>query len=163
LGTYLRRGAADHRTGQERRRRDDLSRQRLQVYFQHAQAPAPADARSAGVSRKEFSMGKYVHPEVLVETDWVKQNLGKPGLKIVDVDVDTKAYDAVHIAGAAGFNWQTQLQNQLTRDVISKEEFEKLVGAAGISPSDTVIIYGDNNNWFAAYGFWLFKMYGHKD
>jgi thiosulfate/3-mercaptopyruvate sulfurtransferase len=108
-------------------------------------------------------VASYSHPEVLVETDWVKQNLGKPGIKIVEIDVDTKAYDAGHIAGAVGFNWQTQLQDPVSRDIISKEAFEKLVGGAGISPSDTVIVYGDNNNWFAAYGFWLFKIYGHKD
>jgi thiosulfate/3-mercaptopyruvate sulfurtransferase len=100
---------------------------------------------------------------VLVETDWVKQNLGKPSVKLVEIDVDTKAYDAGHIAGAAGFNWETQLQDQVSRDIITKEAFEKLVGGAGISPSDTVVVYGDNNNWFAAYGFWLFKIYGHKD
>jgi thiosulfate/3-mercaptopyruvate sulfurtransferase len=108
-------------------------------------------------------MASYAHPEVLVETDWVNQNLDRPGIKIVEIDVDTKAYDAGHVAGAVGFNWQTQLQDQLTRDIINKEAFEKLVGGAGISPSDTVILYGDNNNWFAAYGFWLFKIYGHKD
>src|SRR5262249_19219966 len=108
-------------------------------------------------------MSAYAHPEVLVSTDWVKENLGKPGTKMVEIDVDTKAYEAGHIPGAAGFNWQTQLQDQVRRDIISKESFEKLVGDAGISPSDTVVIYGDNNNWFAAYGFWLFKVYGHKE
>jgi thiosulfate/3-mercaptopyruvate sulfurtransferase len=108
-------------------------------------------------------MAKYANPEVLVETDWVNANLGKPGIKLVEIDVDTKAYDAGHIPGAVGFNWQTQLQDQVRRDIISKEAFEKLVGGAGISPGDTVILYGDNNNWFAAYGFWLFKVYGHKD
>jgi thiosulfate/3-mercaptopyruvate sulfurtransferase len=108
-------------------------------------------------------MGSYAHPEVLVSTDWVKENLGKAGIKLVEIDVDTKAYDAGHIPGAIGFNWQTQLQDQVLRDIISKEAFEKLVGGAGISPADTVIVYGDNNNWFAAYGFWLFKIYGHKD
>src|SRR5215475_7831925 len=108
-------------------------------------------------------MAAYVHPEVLVETDGVKQNLGKPGIKLVEVDVDTKAYDAGHIAGAVGFNWQTQLQDQVGRDIIGKEAFEKLIGGAGISPQDTVILYGDNNNWFAAYAFWLFKIYGHED
>src|SRR5215470_9022612 len=108
-------------------------------------------------------MAAYVHPEVLVETDWVKANLGKPGIKLVEIDVDTKAYDAGHIPGAVGINWQTQLQDQVRRDIMSKEAFEKLIGGAGISPTDTVIVYGDNNNWFAAYGFWLFKMYGHKD
>ena len=110
-----------------------------------------------------MTMANYAHPEVLVTTDWVKENLGKPGIKLVEIDVDTKAYDAGHIPGAVGFNWQTQLQDQVRRDIISKEAFEKLVGDAGISPQDTVVVYGDNNNWFAAYGFWLFKMYGHKD
>src|SRR4051812_15873010 len=109
------------------------------------------------------TMAKYANPETLVETDWVKANLGKPGIKLVEIDVDTKAYDAGHIPGAIGFNWQTQLQDQVKRDIISKEAFEKLVGGAGISATDTVIVYGDNNNWFAAYGFWLFKIYGHKD
>jgi thiosulfate/3-mercaptopyruvate sulfurtransferase len=108
-------------------------------------------------------MTKYSNPEVLVETDWVKQNLGKPGIKLVEIDVDTKAYEAGHIPGAVGFNWQTQLQDQVRRDIISKEAFEKLLGDAGISPGDTVILYGDNNNWFSAYGFWLFKIYGHKE
>src|SRR5215475_4588231 len=109
------------------------------------------------------TMARYANPETLVETDWVKANLGKPGIKLVEIDVDTKAYDAGHIPGAVGFNWQTQLQDQVRRDIISKEAFEKLVGGAGISPNDTVILYGDNNNWFAAYGFWLFKIYGHKE
>src|SRR5256714_1343488 len=108
-------------------------------------------------------MANYAHPELLVSTDWVKDNLGKPGINLIEIDVDTKAYDAGHIPGAVGFNWQTQLQDQLRRDIISKEAFEKLVGGAGVSPNDTVILYGDNNNWFAAYGFWLFKIYGHKD
>jgi thiosulfate/3-mercaptopyruvate sulfurtransferase len=108
-------------------------------------------------------MARYANPEVLVETNWVKENLGKPGIKLIEIDVDTKAYDAGHIPGAVGFNWQTQLQDQVRRDIISKEAFEKLVGGAGVSPNETVILYGDNNNWFAAYGFWLFKIYGHKD
>jgi len=108
-------------------------------------------------------MANYVHPEILVDTDWVKQNLGKSGIKLVEVDVDTKAYDAGHIPGAVGFNWQSQLQDQVRRDIISKSEFEHLMSEAGISPSDTVILYGDNNNWFASYALWLFKLYGHKD
>jgi thiosulfate/3-mercaptopyruvate sulfurtransferase len=108
-------------------------------------------------------MSNYANPEMLVSTDWVKENLDRPGIKLVEIDVDTKAYDAGHLPGAVGFNWQTQLQDQLRRDIISQGAFEKLVGEAGISPSDTVILYGDNNNWFAAYGFWLFKIYGHKE
>lgn len=108
-------------------------------------------------------MSDYAQPEVLVSTDWMKENLGKPNLKIVEIDVDTKAYDAGHVPGAIGFNWQTQLQDQVSRDIMSKADFEKLMSQSGISPADTVILYGDNNNWFAAYGFWLFKIYGHKD
>jgi len=108
-------------------------------------------------------MARYAHPEMLVDTSWVKANLGKPGIKLVEIDVDTKAYDAGHIPGAIGFNWQTQLQDQVRRDIISRDAFEQLVGGPGISPNDPAILYGDNNNWFAAYGFWLFKIYGHKE
>ena len=108
-------------------------------------------------------MAGYAHSEVLVDTNWVKENMGKPGIKLVEVDVDTKAYDAGHIPGAVGFNWQTQLQDQVRRDIPTKEQLEKLLGEAGVSNSDTVILYGDNNNWFAAYAFWILKYYGHKD
>jgi len=112
---------------------------------------------------KEAIRNGYAHPEVLVEPDWVKANLGKPGIKVIEVDVDTRAYDTGHIPGAVGFNWRTELQDQVRRDIIGKEAFEKLVGGAGISPRDTVILYGDHHNWFAANCFWLFKVYGHKD
>src|SRR5688572_3311760 len=105
----------------------------------------------------------YAHPEVLVSTDWVKENLKKPGIRLVEIDVDTKQFEAGHLPGSVGFNWQTQLQDQVCRDIISKSDFEKLMREAGIRNEDTAILYGDNNNWFAAYGFWLFKMYGHKD
>jgi thiosulfate/3-mercaptopyruvate sulfurtransferase len=108
-------------------------------------------------------MSEYAHPEVLVSTDWVRDHVGQKGVKLVEVDVDTKAYEAGHIAGAVGFNWQTQLQDQLTRDIIGKTAFEALIGGAGIGNDDTVVLYGDNNNWFAAYAVWLFKIYGHKD
>jgi thiosulfate/3-mercaptopyruvate sulfurtransferase len=108
-------------------------------------------------------MSNYSNPDVLVDVAWVKDSLGKPRIKLVEVDVDTSAYESGHIPGAIAFNWKTQLQSQVRRDIIDKETFEKLAGAAGISNDDTVILYGDNNNWFAAYGFWLFKLYGHKD
>src|SRR5512139_1573531 len=108
-------------------------------------------------------MSNYKHPEVLVSTDWVKENLGKPGIKIVEIDVDTQAYATGHIPGAVGWNWQTQLQQQVRRDILTKGEVEALMGASGIAPSDTVVLYGDSNNWFAAYGFWLLKVYGHAD
>lgn len=104
----------------------------------------------------------YSHPEALVDIAWAKANLGQATVKFVEIDVDTASYDSGHIPGAIAFNWRTQLQNQVSRDIISRDAFEKLVGGAGISNGDTVVLYGDNNNWFAAYGFWLFKLYGHE-
>jgi thiosulfate/3-mercaptopyruvate sulfurtransferase len=108
-------------------------------------------------------MAEYQHPEVLVSTDWVAQHLNDPNLRLVEVDVDTKAYDQGHIAGAVGWNWQTQLQDNVRRDLISKAVLENLLGQSGISNDTTVLLYGDNNNWFAAYAFWQLKYYGHKD
>src|SRR5271165_4212474 len=108
-------------------------------------------------------MSAYKHPEVLVSTDWVAQNLNAPGLRLVEVDVDTTAYDKGHIPGAAGWNWQTQLQDNVRRDLIDKPALERLLGESGISPQTTILLYGDNNNWFAAYAFWQLKYYGHRD
>jgi thiosulfate/3-mercaptopyruvate sulfurtransferase len=107
-------------------------------------------------------MSSYSHPEVLVDIAWAKAHLGQPKIKFVEVDVDTASYESGHVPGAVAFNWRTQLQNQVSRDIIGREAFEKLVGAAGIGNDDTVVLYGDNNNWFAAYGFWIFKLYGHQ-
>jgi len=101
--------------------------------------------------------------DVLVSTDWVAQHGNDPGVKLIEVDVDTNAYDDGHIAGAVGFNWTSQLQDQVRRDIISKSDLEKLLSEAGVSNSDTIILYGDNNNWFAAYAFWVLQMYGHQN
>jgi len=101
--------------------------------------------------------------DVLVSTDWVAQHGSDPGVKLVEVDVDTNAYDEGHIAGAVGFNWTSQLQDQVRRDILSRADVEKLLGEAGIGNDDTVILYGDNNNWFAAYAFWMLEMYGHRN
>jgi thiosulfate/3-mercaptopyruvate sulfurtransferase len=108
-------------------------------------------------------MSEYKHPEVLVSTDWVAQNFSKPNLRLVEVDVDTTAYDQGHIPGAVGWNWQTQLQDNVRRDLIEKAALEKLLGESGISNDTTILLYGDNNNWFAAYAFWQLKYHGHKD
>ncbi len=108
-----------------------------------------------------MNMSDYSHPEVLVDMTWAKSHLGQPNIKFVEVDVDTASYESGHIPGAVAFNWRAQLQNQISRDILGREAFEKLVGGAGIGNADTVVLYGDNNNWFAAYGFWLFKLYGH--
>jgi thiosulfate/3-mercaptopyruvate sulfurtransferase len=106
---------------------------------------------------------KYAHPEVLVETEWVAAHSKDDGLRLVEVDVDTAAYNQGHIAGAVGWNWQTQLQDPVRRTLSSKSQFEELCSEAGITPETAVILYGDNNNWFASWALWQFKYYGHKD
>ena len=108
-------------------------------------------------------MADYKHPEVLVTTEWAAQHGNDPNVRLVEVDVDTTAYDQGHIAGAVGWNWQTQLQDGIRRDLIDKATLEQLLSRSGISNDTTVILYGDNNNWFAAYALWQLKYYGHKD
>jgi thiosulfate/3-mercaptopyruvate sulfurtransferase len=108
-------------------------------------------------------MSDYAHPEVLVSTDWVADHLNDPKVKLVEVDVDTEAYDQGHIKGAAGWNWTTQLNDVVRRDILSQADFERLMSASGIKPEDTLILYGDNNNWFAAFAFWQAKLNGHHD
>jgi thiosulfate/3-mercaptopyruvate sulfurtransferase len=108
-------------------------------------------------------MTEYAHPEVLVSTQWAAEHLSDPRIRHVEVDVDTSAYDQGHIPGAIGWNWQTQLQDLVRRDLVDKAAFERLLGQAGISNDTTVVVYGDNNNWFAAWAFWQLKYYGHTD
>jgi len=105
----------------------------------------------------------YAHPETLVTTDWVAQHLNDPNVRIVEVDPDTTAYAQAHIPGAVGWNWETELQDLVRRTLAGKQQFEDLCSRAGITPETTVIVYGDNNNWFAAWALWQFKIYGHKD
>jgi thiosulfate/3-mercaptopyruvate sulfurtransferase len=105
----------------------------------------------------------YVHPEVLVDADWVEAHLQDPNVRLLEVDVDTKAYDQGHIPGAVGINWQKELQDQLVRAPLLQGQLELLLGNAGASNATTLVLYGDNNNWFAAWAFWIFKFYGHED
>lgn len=105
----------------------------------------------------------YAKPEVLVDTDWVAKHKDDPGVKLIEVDVDADAYAEGHIPGAVAWNWTTQLNDAVRRDILSKEALEKLAGEAGIKNSDTIVLYGDNHNWFAAFAFWILKMYGHED
>src|SRR5213078_1022401 len=119
--------------------------------------------RVSKLNAKEKAMSDYKHPEVLVSTDWAAQNLNSPNLRFVEVDVDTTAYDQGHIPGAVGWNWQTQLQDNIRRDLIDKSTLEKLLSTSGISNDTSILLYGDNNNWFAAYALWQLKLYGHKD
>jgi len=99
----------------------------------------------------------------LVTTQWVFENLHSPAIRLVEVSVETSLYGTEHLPGAVNFSWTSQLQDQVQRDIISKEDFETLLGSAGITPDTYVVLYGDNNNWFAAYGFWIFKYYGHEN
>jgi thiosulfate/3-mercaptopyruvate sulfurtransferase len=108
-------------------------------------------------------MADYAHPEVLVTTQWVADHAKDPKTCIVEVDVDTSAYDQGHAAGAIAWNWQTELQDPVRRDLIDKPAFEALLGRSGVSGDTTVVVYGDNNNWFAAWAFWQLKYFGHKD
>ncbi len=108
-------------------------------------------------------MGDYKHPEVLVSTEWVAEHADDPKVRLVEVDLDTTAYDKGHIKNAVGWNWQTQLQDNVRRDLLGKQQLEKLASDSGISNDSTVVLYGDNNNWFAAYALWQLKYFGHKD
>jgi thiosulfate/3-mercaptopyruvate sulfurtransferase len=101
--------------------------------------------------------------DVLVSADWAEENLDTDGVVFVEVDEDTSAYDGGHIAGAVKLDWKTELQDQIRRDFVNKEQFEALLSGKGISNDDTVVLYGGNNNWFAAYAYWYFKLYGHGD
>ena len=114
-------------------------------------------------SAAEIAQAGYAHPEVLVDTQWVADHLGDPKVKIVEVDVDTAAYDTGHLKGAIGLDWRKDLQARPIRDLLPKQELEALLSSKGISNEDTVVAYGDNNNWFAAWFVWNLKYYGHKD
>lgn len=99
----------------------------------------------------------------LVTTQWAEDNIDTPGVVIIEVDEDTTAYDKGHIRGAIKLDWTTDLQDQVRRDFVNKEQFEALLSSRGVSNDDTVVLYGGNNNWFAAYAYWYFKLYGHQD
>jgi len=105
----------------------------------------------------------YMHPEALVDAEWVQAHLADPAVRLIEVDVDTTAYEQGHIPGAVGLNWQKDLQDQVIRAPMSKEHLEALLSHAGVSNDTTIVLYGDNNNWFAAWAFWILKYYGHRD
>ena len=102
----------------------------------------------------------YAHPEVLVDTAWLNDHLKDAGVRVAEISEDTTLYGQGHIPGAVHFNWQTQLQDPIRRDWVNKEQFERLLGDHGVGNDTTIVLYGDKNNWFATYTFWLFKMYG---
>ncbi|ASK62423.1 sulfurtransferase [Virgibacillus phasianinus] len=98
----------------------------------------------------------------IVSTEWVEQHKNDADIQVVEVDVDTSAYDSGHIEGAIAWNWTTQLNDQIRRDILDRGQMEQLLGQSGISPDTTIVLYGDNNNWFAAYAYWQLKLYGHE-
>lgn len=108
-------------------------------------------------------MADYAHPDLLVGTDWVAEHISDPGVRIVESDEDVLLYDVGHIEGAVKVDWQTDLQDQLIRDYIDRDKFEKLMSEKGISNDTTVVFYGDKNNWWACYAFWVFKLFGHEN
>lgn len=105
----------------------------------------------------------YAHPDVLVPTDWVAENGDTTGVRLVEVNVDTALYEQGHIPGAIGWSWKTQLCDTVRRDIIPRPAFEELMATSGIANDTTVVLYGDSNNWFAAWAFWQMKLYGHND
>ncbi len=105
----------------------------------------------------------YAHPDVLVSTEWVAEHLQDPNVRIVESDEDILLYDIGHIPGAVKLDWHTDLQDPVARDFVDKAGFEALMSRAGIANDTTVVFYGDKNNWYACYTFWLFKYYGHDD
>ena len=112
-------------------------------------------------SNAKFS--EYAHPEVLVSTEWLEQNLGTPGLVIVESDEDVLLYDVSHIPGAVKIDWHTDLNQSVVRDYLDGEDFAALANRSGIKRDSTVVIYGDASNWWASYALWVFKLFGHTD
>ncbi|MBA2521114.1 MAG: sulfurtransferase [Chloroflexia bacterium] len=105
----------------------------------------------------------YARPHALVDTAWVDNHGTDPNVRLVEVDVDTSAYETGHIAGAVGWHWQHDLQRRPVRDIPTREEWAALLGRSGIDNETNVVLYGDNNNWFAAFAYWLFTLYGHQE
>lgn len=105
----------------------------------------------------------YANPAALVSTEWVADHLNDPKVRLIEVDVDTEAYGKGHVAGAVGVNWSTELNDQIRRDIPPKANWEALLSRSGVGADTKIVFYGDNNNWFAAYAYWVAKMYGHGD
>jgi thiosulfate/3-mercaptopyruvate sulfurtransferase len=105
----------------------------------------------------------YATAGTLVDAAWAQQHLADPAVRFVEVDVDTTAYEQSHLPGAVGWDWTSQLADGVRRDIASREDFSRLLSESGIGPDTTIVLYGDNNNWFAAWAYWQLKLYGHRD
>ena len=122
---------------------------------------SPSLSSSKGETRDVSSASTYANPSALVSTDWVAQHLDDPTIRLLEVDVDTTAYERGHIRNAVGINWTAQLGHPVRRDIPDRAAFEQLMSRSGASNDTQLILYGDNNNWFAAFAYWLARMYGH--
>jgi thiosulfate/3-mercaptopyruvate sulfurtransferase len=120
-----------------------------------------SDTNTAQATDPKFA--GYANPDVLVSTEWLANNLDDPGIRIVESDEDILLYDIGHIPGAVKLDWHTEMQDQVRRDFVDKAGFEELMAERGIANDTTVVFYGDKNNWYATYGLWLFKYYGHEN
>ena len=105
----------------------------------------------------------YANPSALVEADWAQEHLSDPNVRFIEVDVDTTAYEQSHLRGAVGWNWTSQLADGIRRDIATKEDLGELLSQSGIGPDTTIVVYGDNNNWFAAWAYWQLKLFGLRD
>ncbi len=117
--------------------------------------PVPTDSTA--------TFADYAHPDRLVSTEWLSAHLGTPGLRVVESDEDVLLYDVGHIPGAVKIDWHLDLNDPVTRDYIDGEQFSKLMSRKGISREDTIVVYGDKSNWWAAYALWVFTLFGHQD
>src|SRR5204863_9417068 len=122
---------------------------------EHASIPSNA--------KEDLRMTEYANPDVLVSTDWVEAQLDGPDVRVIEVDEDTTAYEKGHIRGAVGWNWTTDLHTPVGRDYLDQGGFAELLSAAGVGSGTTVVLYGGNNNWFAAYAYWLLKLRGYDN
>ena len=110
-----------------------------------------------------MSHHEYANPSSLVDADWAQEHLSDPSVRFVEVDVDTTAYEQSHLRGAVGWNWTSQLADGVRRDIATKEDLGELLSQSGIGPDTTIVVYGDNNNWFAAWAYWQLKLFGLRD
>jgi thiosulfate/3-mercaptopyruvate sulfurtransferase len=124
---------------------------------------APKQKAFSNSGRFLNAMADYANPAALVSTQWVADHLNDPNVRLIEVDVDTSAYGQGHIQGAVGVNWTTQLGDPVRRDIPTSEDWAKLLSSAGAGPDTRIIFYGDNNNWFAAFAYWVSKIYGHQN
>jgi thiosulfate/3-mercaptopyruvate sulfurtransferase len=118
---------------------------------------------STGSAPASGQSGEYANGAALVSTDWVAAHRDDPGVRLVEVDVDTGAYEQGHIDGAVGWNWQQELSDPIRRDIPTKENWEALLGRSGVGNDTKLVFYGDNNNWFAAFAYWVAQIYGHSN